>query len=91
MTLTKKSHESLSTIDFSTDDILNIIRNLNPNKTHGRDMISIPMIKIYDTSICRPLKLIFQSCLENGDFPNEEKKVNVAPVHKKGGKLILKD
>ena len=91
VTLTRKRHESLSTIDFSTDDILKIIRNLDPNKAHGHDMINIRMIKICDTSICRPLKLIFQSCLENGDFPNEEKKVNVAPVHKKGGKLILKD
>ena len=71
VTLTRKTHESLSTIDFSTDDILKIIRNLDPNKAHGHDMISIRMIKICDTSICRPLKLIFQSCLESGKFPTE--------------------
>ena len=58
--LTEKTHESLSTIDFPTDDILKSIRNLNPNKSHGHDMISIWMTKICDTSICRPLKLIFQ-------------------------------
>ena len=91
MTLTRKTHESLSTIDFSTDDILKIIRNLDPNKAHGHDMISIWMIKICDTSICRPLKLIFQSCLESGKFPNEWKKANVVPVHKKGDKQILKN
>ena len=28
----KKTHEFLSTINFSTDDILKIIRNLDPNK-----------------------------------------------------------
>ena len=67
--LTRKTHESLSTIDFSTDDILKIIRNLDPNKAHRHDMISIRMIKIGDTSICRPLKLIFQSCLESVKFP----------------------
>ena len=49
------------------------------------------MIKICDTSICRPLKLIFQSCLESGKFPNEWKKANVVPVHKKGDKQILKN
>ena len=54
VTLTRKTHESLSTIDFSTDDILKIIRNLDPDKSHGHDMISIRMIKICDTSICRP-------------------------------------
>ena len=30
--LTRKTHESLSTIDFSTDDILKIVRNLDLNK-----------------------------------------------------------
>ena len=54
-------------------------------------MISLWMIKMQDTSICRPLKLIFQSCLESGKFPNEWKKANVVPVHKKGGKQILKN
>ena len=91
MTLTNKTHESQSTINFSTDDILKIIRNLDPNKAHRHDMISIRMIKICDTSICRPLKLIFQACLESGKFPNEWKKANVVPVHKKGDKQILKN
>ena len=54
-------------------------------------MISIRMIKICDTSICRPLKLIFQACLESGKFPNEWKKANVVQVHKKCDKQILKN
>ena len=49
--LTRETHESLSTINFSTDDILKIIRSLDPNKAHGYDMISIRMIKICDTFI----------------------------------------
>ena len=91
VTLTKKTRKSLSTINLLTDDILKIIRNLDPNKAYGHDMISIRMIKIFDTSICRPLKLIFQSCLESGKFPIEWKKANVVPVHKKGDKQILKN
>ena len=46
--LTRKTCQSLSTGEFSTYDILKIIRNLNPNKVHGHDMISIRMLKIYD-------------------------------------------
>ena len=91
VTLTRKTHESLSKIDFLTDYILKIIRNLDPNKAHGHDMISIRMINICDTSICRPLKLIFQAFLESGKFPNEWKKANVVPVHKKSDKQILKN
>ena len=49
------------------------------------------MIKICDTSICRPLKLIFQSCLESVKFSTEWKKGNVVPVHNKGDKQILKN
>ena len=49
------------------------------------------MIKICDTSIFRPLQLIFQSCLESGKFPNEWKKTDVVSVHKKGDKQRLKN
>ena len=54
-------------------------------------MISIRMIKICETSICRPLKLIFQSSLESGKLPNKWKKANLVPVHKKDDKQILKN
>ena len=83
-TLSKKMHESLTTINFSINDTLKIIRNLDLNKAHGHDMISIRMVKICDDSICKPLKLMFQSCLESGKFPSEWKKANVVPIQKKG-------
>ena len=69
--LSKKTHKLLSTIHFTSDDILKIINNLDLYKAHGHDMISIQMIKICDASICKPLELIFTSCLENGKFPTE--------------------
>ena len=49
------------------------------------------MIKICYVSICKPLELIFRSCLENGKFPTEWKKANVVPAHKKGDKQRLKN
>ena len=42
----KRTNKLLSTISFTKDDIANIIKNLNPNKAHGCDMISICMLKI---------------------------------------------
>ena len=36
----QKTRESLPTINLSTDDVLKIIRNLHPNKTHGHDITS---------------------------------------------------
>ena len=54
-------------------------------------MISIRMLKLCGKSICKPLDLIFQSCIKQGKFPTEWKKANVAPVHKKGDKQIFKN
>ena len=61
----KKSNNLFPTISFTKDDIVNIIKNLNPNKAHGFDMISIRMLKICGDSILKPLELIFKSCIES--------------------------
>ena len=49
------------------------------------------MLKICDESLCKPLRIIFRSCLENGKFPSEWKKANVVPVFKKNNKQELKN
>ena len=76
-----KTSKFLSNITFSSDDILKVIQNLDSEKAHGRDKISIRMLKICEPSICKPLEIIFKSCLESGIFPLEWKKANVVPVH----------
>ena len=44
------------------------------------------MLKICDESICKPLGIIFQPCLENGKLFSEWYKANVVSVFKKGNK-----
>ena len=73
----------LSTVNFSIDDIAKIIQNLDPNKAHGHDKISIQMLQLCGNSICKPLEVIFQQAMESGSFPSEWKKGNVVPIHKK--------
>ena len=85
-----KTRGSLSTIHFANDDILKIIRNLDPNNAHGHNLISIRMVKLCDVSLCKPLELIFKSCFESGKFSLEWKKANVVPAYKKGDKQLLK-
>ena len=86
----KKTDKSISAISFTCDDIATLIKNLDPNKAHGHDMISIRMLKLCGKSICKPLDLIFQSCIKQGKFSTEWKKANVVRVHKKWDKQILK-
>ena len=77
----KRINNFLSTISFTTDDIAKFTKNLDPNKAHGHDMISILMLKIFGEPILKPLELIFKSCIESGKLPIEWKKANVVPVH----------
>ena len=44
--LAPQTDQSLTSINFSQDRILKIVQSLNPNKAHGPDKLSIPMIKI---------------------------------------------
>ena len=80
---------SLSSYHFTKDDILQKINNLDPNKAHGHDEISIRMLKICSDSICRPLSIIFKTCLRKSIFPLECKKANIVPIHKKGDKQTV--
>ena len=56
--LFKRTENVISSINFGLDDIAKIIPNLDPNKPHDYDMISICMLKICGNSICKPLQLI---------------------------------
>ena len=87
----KRTDKFISSISFSSNNIARIIRDLDPNNAHGHDMRSIRMLKICKESILKPLEIIFKSCIEKGQFPNEWKKANVVPVHKKGDKQVLRN
>ena len=87
----RRTNESLNTKNFTKDDILNVIRKLDPSKAHGHDQISIRMVQICDKAICKPLHLIFSSCIESGIFPTEWKKANVVPIHKRDDKQNVKN
>ena len=58
----------LSSESFSRDDIAKIIQNLHPNKVHRHNNISILLLGICGSSICKPLKMIFKQCIETVFF-----------------------
>ena len=53
------TNNHLSCISFSYDKIAKVIQNLDPNKAHVRDNISIHMLKVCGPSIHKPLEIIF--------------------------------
>ena len=42
-------------------------------------------------SICKPLRLIFNHCIDNGMYPYKWKKADLVRIHKKGDKQTLKN
>lgn len=86
-----KTDKRISSITFSSSDLSKIIKDLNPNKAHGHDNISIKMIQMCGNSIIFPLKLLFEAGIKSGCFPDTWKRENIIPVHKKGNKNLVKN
>ena len=82
-----RTSSHLDSLTFSEKDIYSIIRSLDLNKAH----VSIRMIKMCDESIALPLKIIFESAMQSGIYPDQWKKANIIPVHKKNSKNELKN
>ena len=49
------------------------------------------MLKICSKSVIKPLLIIYKKCHEKGCFPDEWKKTDFVPVHKKSDKYLLKN
>ena len=81
-----RTGHTLSDVSFDDETILGIIRALNPNKSSGWDDISPRMLKICDSSIVKPIRIIFETCLKTGIYPDKWKMSNVCPIHKKKSK-----
>ena len=72
-----------SNVSITEDKIVKNIWKLSSNKAHGCDNMSIRMLKICDTAIAEPLKLIYEKCLDTGRYPRLWKKAIIVPAHKK--------
>ena len=82
---------TISAVDFEDQDILKIIRALDINKAHRHGNISTLMIKICDSSIVKPLSIIFRNSLNSEIFPDNWKIPNIVPTHKKGNKQLIQN
>ena len=77
-------------IHIQCDEILSLIRSLNPNKATGSDGISGQMLLLCDNSVVLPPKIIFQNILVSSSYPDMWKLANVIPIFKKGDKQLIK-
>ena len=86
--LTDKRIENVPILD---DEIIKLVRHLNPNKAMGPDGISGQMLLLCDQSVVLPLKIIFRNILETTSYTDIWKLANVTPVYKKENKQLVKN
>ena len=70
-------------IPIEIEDIVSLIRKLNPNKANGSDGISGQMLLLCDDSVVLPLRIIFCNILSTATYPDIWKLANVTPIFKK--------
>ena len=66
------------------EEIINIINNMNNNKTCGPSSIPIKLLKLIGGIVSDQLTLIIKSSFFNGIVPNDMKIAKVIPIHKNG-------
>jgi hypothetical protein len=71
-------------IVFEPAGIESLIKNLDQRKSPGPDSISPLLLKSFLPFILTPLTLIFQYSYNSGQVPDDWKRANVVPIHKKG-------
>ncbi len=81
---TPRTQAKIDSIHVTEHDITDIILKLNVHKASGPDEFSHRMLKETATTICKPLCMLFNRSLLEGDYPSKWKKANVMPLFKKG-------
>ena len=78
--LTNHIDSVLTSIDFSIEQVSNIIKKLDPNKVHGHDKISIGMLKLCQDSTNRPFANMFKNCFNKRIKNDKQIVTNCLPV-----------
>ena len=80
-----RTQRSLLT-DLWTDEeeISKILSSLNEWKAMGPDGIHPAVLKNCSKEVATPLRIIFQSTIDQGKLPTDWKRANVTPIFKKG-------
>ena len=82
--LRKKTEDVIKNISVEISEIVDVIKNLDPNKASGPDKISHKMMKLCPEKIAIPLQIIFMQSLRQCKYPSDWKIANVISIFKNG-------
>ena len=78
--------ENISETIISEEEVEKKLKALLPGKAQGPDQIPPRVLKELSKELARPLTILFNKSLENGEVPNDWKFAEVTAIFKKGNK-----
>ena len=79
---------SIGDIEFSRDDIISAINEINENAACGEDDIPAIVLKNCKNSLSYPIMCIWKESMQTGIIPAKYKYQTITPIHKKDSKAI---
>ena len=70
LTITFVTDKRINYVTIENDEIISLIRKINPNKATGPDGISGQMLLFCDESVIPPLQIIFKNILSTSIYPD---------------------
>ena len=64
------TNKKINHVTIGNDDIVSLIRKINPNKATGSDGISGQILLLCDESVILPLQIIFTNILSTSLYPD---------------------
>ena len=84
-----KPDSIMKTKRLSMNELKDVFFSLKINKSPGYDDISFNVLKKCFSSLCEPLKYLFNLSIEKGIFPDDLKIAKVTPIYKTDDKSNL--
>lgn len=69
---------------LTATEVLKLMKQIKPKRSHGKDNISNKLISLLKTSLLEPLTLIINKIFVTSTFPKNWKTARVIPLHKGG-------
>ena len=81
-----KNSKTLNNITVSKKGVLNLLKNINPDKATGPDNIPGMLLKLCAFELHETFTIFFQNSLNQGQIPDDWKTAHIFPLFKKGDK-----